>query len=661
MRRLAAALALALATGPPAGALAEDDSDEATDDDDTWDDDYMIDLVPVSARGRLVGRSVVIDARFELTVNGPLPPPGAQRSISLPHDAVITAATVTAAGRSHRLQLVESAVADKQLAVLYDEPTKQGERMSAVRIDAETSSDVATVELVMPRRAHVRLDLTLEVPTCFADDARNFILPETWHSVLVGGNAVTGDAAASLDERCGGPADVNPWIAFPMTELAKRPAGEARVGTYSARLPGKRDIARIEIALAKQLSQIPADLHTAIVVDHSRSVTTDELEIQRAVIAGYLRAAPRSRVQLVGYTRDARTLLPGWMIADHALSRIDRELRALAPRNGSNVDRGLAAAGTLLANASGTRRVIVFTDDRLAKRIHDEVDSFASLLPAGTLVHVVALTGGFGERLMRDDAHELAAIARATGGVAMRADLDDQGGVDALPLARPVTLDNLTVTAPGWTVLTSGRECQGDDQFDEGASCVWLADGTSASAPITVEGFLWGAKITRIVDPDVSQARSLARLLTHHEGLAPDLVAHVQRAAQAVNDAWSLVALWGRGGYGDITTWGTIGTGTYGTTIGHTIDGIGPPRTAARLPIDELRAQLGPAVRACKPHGTIVAEIEITHEEIVDIALATPDVRDGALRDCITERMWDTTLLIPDAPAYANVRVDFQP
>jgi hypothetical protein len=387
-------------------------------------------------------------------------------------------------------------------------------------------------------------------------------------------------------------------------------------------------------------------------------VTPDELETQRAVIAAYLRAAPRSRVQLVGYARDARTLLPGWTLASQAGPRVDRELRALAPRNGSNLDRGLAAAATLLNDVRGTRRVLLLTDDRLANRITQEVGSLAPALPPNILVHVVSLHG-FGDRVTRSTGHVLEPLALATTGAAFAADLDDHGAIDVLQLVRPISFDNIAIAGPEWTPLQSVVECS--DTLTEGASCTWLAQGTSTSKPIVVEGWLWGTKITRELAPDLREARSLARRLVTWNELPGKLLAGVQAAAEAVNETWSLLATWGpRGGYGDLESWGTIGIGSMSTHSSHPIGSgtFGPP---VRMPVDELVAQLGPVVRACKPAGKVSLVVELTLEEIVDLSLVFADERDRALADCISDGLWDATLVLAAPPRHHTFTVDIAP
>lgn len=645
MQRLAAVL-LVLAAGSAQAVPSGDPEDP-------------VDLAPTSAKVKRSGDVVRIAARFELNASGPLAPPGDARTFSLPSRGVITGASALAGGQSHRLQLLKRADADKKLETLNDPPAPDGGRTSAIRIDATDGS--ATLEIATPRSTAMRLDIAIEVPTCYVDDARHFKVPPSWVDRVSGATLTTLD---TIGEDCDDDGSDGAWFSVPANELAKRPGGEARIGTSSARVKlGTQDIARLEITLAKYVSDTPRDLHTVFVVDHSRSLTVKQHEIQRAVIAGYLRAAPHARVQLVGYTRDARTQLAGWMLASRANARIERQLQSLPPRNGSNVDAGVATAATLLANVAGTRRIVVFSDALLSANQEEEATQAAAAvgLPPGTLIHVVHL-GGFGGELVRDDANVLTPLAKQTEGIVMSADVDDGGTIDAMPLVRPVSLDNIAIEAPGWSPLFDGPHCLHDTLLREGSSCNFTAFGPPSGGPFQVTGMLWNTKITRTITPDLRGARSLARLLSTASGLPADLFEPLQDAAVAVNSAWSLLAMWGpKGGYADQESWGTFGFGRTGIGSSHTSSldtGIG---RVTRRPIDELRAQLTPGVLHCKPRGVVRVIVQLTKEEIVDVEIYPRDKRDASLAECITNNVWDTTLSLAEPPLRDTVVVDIQP
>jgi hypothetical protein len=433
------------------------------------------------------------------------------------------------------------------------------------------------------------------------------------------------------------------------------------VAVVAQRLPlSTMDFARVEIDLARELADIPADLHTAIVVDGSRSVTAEQAEAQRAIAAAYLRAAPQGRVQLIAYARRAQALLPGWQNASSAAARVDRELRALESRNGSNVDAGLVAAGEWLSRVPGTHRVIVFTDERVGDRLASyDAAALKNLLPAGTLAHVVALESG-DRGLDHDDTVMFGALAVATEGIGVRGQVDANGEVDATLLARPIELEKIEVHAPGWdtqaTFAEETCEIANAPSLARGRSCTWWGQGTAVAGPVTITGMLWNSKLTRVVRPDPAGARTLARRLVAAAELPADVQREVELAAFALDSVWAMLATWGgKGGYSDAEEIGRIGLGRFSTcgcddgvgTIGHGTGSIGTPRL-------DLRAQLAKAVAACQPGAASVKiDLETTLQEIVDVDVT---IAHGppALHDCVVEGVWDTFLAIPNAPAHAH-------
>jgi hypothetical protein len=510
------------------------------------------------------------------------------------------------------------------------------------------------------------------MPTCYTRDARYALLPKRWFDRLDVARPKVADD--DIDGACA-PANAvgdSEWLAFPMRELAKKPPGDGRIGAIAGRLElDDRHLARVELDLSSELSAAPADLHTAIVIDHSRSVMPGELEAERAIVASYLRRAPvQSRVQIIGYARHAKALLPDWMPAAASAPRVDREIRALSPRNGSNIDNAIAEAARWLARARGTRRLIVFTDARLASRIEAiEPATFKRALPDGTVVHIVSIFDG-GGGLVRDDNVPLAPLAVATGGLAVNGGPDDKHEVDATLLVRPVSVDHIRISGPGWTRLDlDATTCPADDaeevgldnSLPEGYACTWWGMGDAVSGPLTIEGLVWGRRVARVVRPDPSQATSLARMLSATQAFAANedesLQQLVDRAALAINEAWSMVVTWGgSGGYADT---GGIGSMTSGFSSGCCSDGVmdtGIGVGHAQPPL-VLRDQLAPVVAKCgagREHFAIT--LETTLEEITDVAFEGKVA--PAMEKCLVEGMWDLALKIPNAPWRTRTRTE---
>jgi hypothetical protein len=628
--------------------------------------------LPRVVAGQLDGTVVRLTARF--AVHGDGPGVWSPTSLPLPEPSIVTGAVAIAGAKSHRLTLVDSDVARDRFDALQ-EADPAADREWAIRLSAESGTSEATVDVdvAAPRAARLEVEVELELPTCFYRDVRYAAIPGDWRTVL---DPVLAPRARKhvdgLAESCGGQ-ETWTWLAFPSHEIESAP-GELHVGVLGGRLPlGKDHVARIELDLARQLSDVPADLHTAIVIDGSRSLSDREAAEQRAIVAAYLRAAPHGSVQVIAYARDARALLPAWTDATAALPKVQRALRELRARNGSNLDRGLQEATAWFARSDGTKRVVVFTDQRVAERLENAAPSLLqAMLPQGTLVHVVALSGTTGV-LERADDVLFGGLAEATQGIGLRGGTDTHGEVDATILARPISLDRVRFAAPGWTELErkacvlapdgSGEEGQGS--LEEGHACTWWGRGGVEAGPVTITGLAWNKRFVQMVRPDPVQRRQLARELTMTNALDGDVIRPaIERAAAAVDSAWSLLATWGgTGGYNDLGMIGSIGgtsTGSCCNDFGSSVSDRG--YTTVNLAPLDLRAQFADAIARCKPDGARVEiEIELTQEEIVEVTVAVngAGAREQALHDCVVDAVWDTPVAVKNAPEHTTTRFAF--
>ncbi len=621
-------------------------ADEETDDE------------PISVKAALVGTNARMQATFAFDVQGPAVALDLH-TFALPSNAVVTSGIAMVDGTRHRLQLELADSVERAFDALTFKPSNDDDRAWAFSLGAGSSS--VSVDVLAPHDAHVVIELTLDAPTCFYNDTRYVEVPAQWWQRLPAAQRASHATDAEVNEACArvGAADETHWLGFASRHLVKQPAGERRIGTIAGRLSlDTTSFARVEIDLARELGDTPADLHTVIVLDHSRSMSADELEAQRVIVAAYMRAAPTSRVQVIGYTRRAEPLLPSWMIASHAAPRLDRAIRALPPRNGSNIDAALTEAASWLARVQGTRRVVLFSDERLADRLAEEPAALRALLPADTLVHVVRpASNGFG--IERADDSTLAPLAAATKGIATLAGTDDNGNVDATMLLRPISLDHIEIGSGGWKTVDSFVDAVAcEDRLVEGQTCTWWGEGVGAAAPVMLRGLLWNTPIARVLRPDPSQARTLARILSVTQAFDEDLQRQIDRVALAVNSVWSLFAQWGgSGGYEDVGGFGTISGGRFSSSSHDT--GIGTPGTGRAGITSEVQDQLRSVVHRCRPHDArVTLDVETTLEEIVALAVeVTP--ADGRLHDCIEEAVWDTTLRLARAPGHARSLVAF--
>jgi hypothetical protein len=607
------------------------------------------DVAPMWMRAELAGTSARLVAHFEFDVEG-----GMHEELmapELPTDGIVTGAVVSANGVTRRLALEPADVAAQQIEEVFHGEAGEDEPW-VVRI--ATSGRVVVLDLGAPTSSHVALDLEVESPTCFFHDQRFVEIPFAWadqHDRALGDTGKQ-DAFATA---CG---DAAAWHAFPDRALARRHPGGDRVGAITARLPlAREDLATVELAIAGELGVVPADLHTAIVVDASRSLTDHRARAQRAIVAAYLRAAPHGQVQVIGFARDAHALLPDWSDATAAAPAIDGALAALAPRNGSNLDAGLAEAATWLARVHGTRRIIVLTDELVPHRLETiDQTALARSLPDRTLVHVVALDNQDDVELVRADDALFAPLAAATFGMAVRAATNAQLAADATMLARPTSFDNVAISGTGW----SQRDfpCAGSS-VAEGTSCTWLASGAASAGRVVVAGDIWGRHVERVVELDRGEARTLARTLSARHAFADDEQAEIDRAAEAVNDAWALFVQWGGGdSYGDHPPSG-FGIGLGGTSTSSHCGGFG---VGHRNPLLDLRGQLAPVLARCgAPHAHVALDLELTRDEIVAVAATVSgDGATPALHDCLVEATWQTLLELPYITEHQDVHVDLR-
>ena len=581
--------------------------------------------------------------------------------VDLPPGGVVTSATVAARGQApHRLDLVAAGDAERRTSALEDTPRSRDMAWAAA-VSADEGWGL-WITAMAPRRTALDVELVIEAPTCYLDDRRHVQVPSDWARLLDRRIVVQNEGrAARIDERCGRRDDTT-WLALPTTELAARPPGDDRIGATAVRFAhGDRQAARVELALARTLAAVPADLATVFVVDGSASVEPERARTQRAVIASYLRHAPASAVQVIVYDRAARALLPAWQPGRAAASSIDKALAALEPRNGSDVDRGVAAAARWLQRRSGTRRVVVFTDERLPDRIARlQPERIAGLLPPGTLVHVVALDDG-DTSLTRDDDARLARVAAVRLGMAVRA----MGGgreLDALSLVRPTALHGVTIAAPGFDRF-DGDEAVACTEIDlrEGQACSWWATGPARPDSIEVTGRIWGRAWRKVIPlgdrESVTGARELSQAVP--EDAEPALVAAADAAARVVNKHWSLFTQWGGGGgYKNPQTEDTaLYGGVCGCDGGDIRGGFGSSGATARIVEPTVRTQVERAIAGCRRDGaTIEIKLELTRQEIAGVTATVTGVADAApIRACAEAAVWDLPLLLAPAPDHQYI------
>jgi hypothetical protein len=623
-------------------------------------DDERSDADPVRVRASLEGSTAHLSARYVIHVQQGRNT--ASLTIPLPAHSLVTAGTVTVDGKAHPLALTNADTADTAFEAATERIGGR-DRAWVAKLSVQSATGVA-LEIAAPRKATVTLDLELDAPTCLVNDARHVVIPTSWEEALDARLRRTEPAGRSdLEASCGEQEGSSFAIAAP--SLAKGRTIDTRIGATADRLAVSDDVhfARAELALTSELGKIPADLRTAIVVDASRSVSPDELRVQRATVAAYLAVAPRGSVQVITYARTAVPLLKAWMPASEAAPHIDRALKAMTTRNGSNLDAGLAEAIAWLGKTKGSRRILLFSDERLPQRITSTLGVLGLDVPAGTILHSIVLSGLQGA-LERFDEARLAPLAAATTGIAVSSGLDDEGHVDATILARPISLDHVTLRTPGWHALDQApTTCRDDASLPEGMSCIWWGEGSASSGDLTFEGRAWNRVVSRTVHPDSSRSLALARLLSALAILPDELDREIDLLAHAVNSAWSLYGTWGgKAGYADLPGGGGAGWGATCDcagpgTIGHG-SGTGSGKRS-NFP-EELRGALADAVAGCHPDGARIGlTVETTLHEIVDVTVTVVPAA-PVVRDCIVEAVWRVPLALKDVPLHATTELAYE-
>lgn len=614
---------------------------------------------PARVTAKLAGATAQIEARVRFTVKRGI---HNELAVDLPWGAVITNATarvdVTGSagrgsaaewqrgvvdGKAHPFVLDRRERVDEALGALTDHPGANRPWLFAISSDK--------ISIAAPHDGDVILDLEIEAPTCYTADRRYLDLPASWTSAT----DPTLRRSTRLAETCAKGFQQAVW--WPVEAARHAPDGTLASGQRIDVAHGH--FAHVELDLAAKLSTVPQDLSTVFVVDASRSIGDRQVRAMQRAIVSYVQHAPTSQLQIVAYSRKARTLLPTWMTARSALPRIERELTNLDLANGSNADAGLAMAASWLRTQHGTRRVVLFDDERIPDRVAGiPVAQLRQLLPENTLVHVVVVNGSTDKAtFVRDDEVTFGKLAQLTGGWSghlLGADGDQPPDFDAEELVRPIALDQVTLTAPGWeeasdAVGTDCRDSPTASHMLEGTTCEWWGKSATGSDHVVVDGLLWNHPVHREV-PLVVQPQELARSLVGHEVYLGDAEPEVLAAARSVNSKWSLIATWGgTDGYADEDPIGGMMGGICGCDEGN-LGGFGHGTSASVHSSRDVEQQVVAATQACHA-GHASLELELTESEIVGVTVTA----DPADRDCLTEAVWALALIRNDPVPHERV------
>ncbi len=594
-----------------------------------------------------------------------------EATIQLPTAAVATKLRVRMAGRWYRGTLLGRKPARK----LYDTLTSSGpaRRRGPALLSWNSPGELELKVFPVGGRSTVVVEYELVAPACYSDghliaDYTGGATKSRAPSLRVrGGGTVLSSAQlqkrlgrTSLDHVCSTmgtntSADNVRYIAF---KHRRKRAVSGRMGSY--RVAANSHLVSYDIDIARRLLAKPRRARVVFVVDASRSVGLANIRAQLSLIRGYIGHLRDAAYEVVLYRRFASRLFGGFVPANKALAALatigDARLR---PGNGSNLDRGMALATRLLDGQRGPHRVIAFTDSRFRSGFAAKLVGQATV-GSRALVHYVDLSLSAGTfSWERDDKHDLAPIAGATGGIV--ASMSGTGGSSTviaeqmLSLVRPDHLDQFQVHGlPGTPDLASpGRYASG-----RGFRGMFVSKRAVGSLRVT--GKIWGSAVDMTLRPSDRVSRALPRLVFGHDAhtsLPKKSVAALARTGRVVSPKTSLLAWESRmrktsfqamtghsmsRSYSFSSRCGGPSVGRIGRGYLRRVTRKAPPRWAGIL-----REHLQDRIAGCDllhsshRHASVGVSIETTGREIVGVRVTGAG---AALRSCVREAAWQLHL-----------------
>jgi hypothetical protein len=553
-------------------------------------------------------------------------------TIPLPEGGAVTSLAVRAAGRWVAGELVSPGHARAR----FDEITAQGTTPPRAVALAEWPS-VLAIYPVLPRQPVV-VRYEISAPVTYADGVQHLDVPcadqdEPPIVSLDGPGGVGPCTDGSVDVAA--PDDFASPTETPVATGADAAvhAGAASpvIVRYATVGTGPRAIAALQIDASTAFSTKPERANVVFLIDASKSARDaipDEVGLARA----YLEELPDASFETIAFRRFAQPLGDrGFASAADARTILAEE--ALEPANGSNLDEGLRAAARALRGRPGPARVVILTDGQMRGALDAELlGQSLALLPAGTIVHLVDVHHSGSADLDRDDGDPYAEPIAATGGETWNA----YGVPAALPLVRPITLDDVTVSGDlAWAdfpyVLAEG----------DGERSLIVADAAPTS--ITFDARLWGRHVSLVAPTGGALGAALPAIAIGSvaDQLRPEEQLQLARLGHAVSPVTSYLAIDPTAGpsrkegsgHGDDTGFG--GRGGVGTSH---CGGVRTINSRPQPSVDEMTALILPGARACAAKlggGHVELELETTADEVVDVR--PPETPLGA---CVGEAGW---------------------
>jgi hypothetical protein len=519
-----------------------------------------------------------------------------------------------------------------------------------------------------PPRAAKSVEYTLEMPTRYAGGRYYIELPRMGTERLAAtATVVARHPADSLFVR-GVPlvagASMRLDAEEPLrVELEPRAPRQFEAELASFEFAQGRALTRFRVAAAPRLSVVPKQARVVVLLDGSASLNADARLGAVEAAGAYLAHFPDALAEVVVFDRKLRPqhqrLVP--------ISRARQDLRALTltPQNGSDVDRALMYADTLLAREpeGHPRRVLLLTDARTRTSLSPDALS-AALASSGALLHVgVVASGWLG--LHRDDDHQWTRVTRPTGGLVWQAGVspDDDPARQRLVFeewARPIALDHVTLSESLSELETSDWLSGAGERLREGEAGDWVGLGTRAIGAAGLRGELWTEPVALSFSPDGQAAQRWAALVFGTALLdqlsEPEMMVLARRGG-AVSPVTSYLAI--EPGVRPSTEgleWSDLSASGIGFGGGAFCGGARGSAGAAFDTQKYLEERIQEQLTRCGAAGSrLRLELETTRAEIVELTrLELEGPSTFALEQCVREGVW--ALALPPAFASENAR-----
>ncbi len=442
-------------------------------------------------------------------------------------------------------------------------------------------------------------------------------------------------------------------------EIGLGPDDAPQVGSELAVVAtGDRYLVRYELALASELSSIPANAGVVVVLDTSVSMDESAVQAQLAATRAYLGhfADPRlrARAEVITFDREVHPM-HGRL---RSVSKVLADLEGMSPtqRNGSHLDLALRRATELLDASRVDHRRIVILSDTMMREALTTPEVVQASRDTKALVHVGLVDDSGGASMVRHDGHPWSEAARATGGLLWDADASTSV-TDAremsevyLEWARPVRVHDPAILSPG----------ADEDAFDlpgslpEGFGYATTQLQDDRVRHVVLSGELWATPLLDVAKPDEDFGTRWSALVfgseLESELTEPEMMVLAMRGG-AVSPVTSYLAI--EPGVRPSTEgldWGAIGAGGAGG-IGSGFGSGSRRGYGVRRSTFDPQAFLATQVRRAgdrcgvPKHVNIDVGLQTTVDEIVEVERVDfVGYLDTKLKACVREEVWSIVL-----------------